>query len=266
MSTFYLLWQDLETRQWHPAGRLDRVADRYVFAYVKSAVRSPRFVPFAGLSKTDAVYVSELLFPIFANRVLSGKRPEFPTYARWAGYAPHEQPDPLTLTAQMGGIKATDNLQVYAVPERDPKGFYQTTFFCHGTSHLPIATQDATEVLAEGTQLFPMLDIQNPFDAKAVALRTSDPTNLIGYCPRHLAPDISRLSRETESPLKIIVKRVNRDAPVQYRVLCQAHCSWPKDFQPCAGDEYSTVSSYDPGEIVAYLAKREEAHVRVGAT
>lgn len=252
MSTFYLLWQDPFNRQWHPAGRLDRVGEWYVFAYVRDAFRSPSFLPFAGFGDTRSIYLSQNLFPLFANRVLSDKRPEFQLYARWVGYDKAADADPLMLMAQLGGVKATDSLQVYAVPERNYLGEYRSLFFCHGVSHMSHDAQARTLSLRQGEQLFPMLDIQNPHDGEAIALRTSDPACLVGYSPRHLTKDLKRLANSFQTAPRITVSQVNRDAPAQFRVLCEAVAPWPTGFQPCSGDEYKTVVDYSPAQVVAH--------------
>lgn len=253
MSTFFLIWQDPESRRWLPVGRLDRVRQQFVFGYTRGAAVSPRFVPFGNLSATNSIYVSNELFPIFANRVMNEKRPEYRTYARWSGFDGGYSSDPLLLMARMGGNRATDTLQVYPVPERTADGRYYTVFFAHGLSHLPMESQDRSFRLQSGDRLFPMLDVQNPHDSQAVALRTSDPTALVGYAPRHLAPDIRELGRMAPGSPAIRIKQVNQDAPAQYRVLCEAEGAWPANFQPCASNDYQTLVPYSPEAVLGRL-------------
>lgn len=45
MITLYTLWQDTQTRLWHPVGLLRRVNDRYMFVYTKGAELAA-FIPF----------------------------------------------------------------------------------------------------------------------------------------------------------------------------------------------------------------------------
>lgn len=254
MSTFYLIWQDPETRSWFPVGRLDRVRHHYLFGYTRGAQTSPRFLPFGNLTDLSAIYVSSELFPIFANRVLSSKRPEFRTYADWSGLDLASPPDPLLLMARMGGARATDTLQVYSVPERTPEGYYSTVFFAHGIRHLSPDVQKRSLELRPLEALYAMWDIQNHFDPEAVALRTGDPSTFIGYCPRHLAPDVRALTRDRPDALKIRVKRVNIDAPPQFRVLCEAVGIWPASFRPCSGSEYQTIADYEPHRLMDSIA------------
>lgn len=250
MTTFFLIWQDPDNRRWHPVGRLDRLNGRFLFAYTAGAKVSPRFVPFGNMHTIQHVYVSDQLFPIFANRVLSEKRPEYRTYARWSGFDGLSSSDPLRLMARMGGGRATDTLQVYPVPEPTPGNHYHTVFFAHGLSHLAEGSQTRSSILAAGERLFPMLDVQNPYDPDAVALRTSDPGALLGYCPRHLASDFQELIRRDPNALVIQVKQINHDAPSQFRVLCEARGTWPAGFNPCSGEEYRTIVPYEPQDLL----------------
>jgi hypothetical protein len=251
VSTFFLIWQNPHSREWLPVARLDRVKNWFVFGYTRGALNAPNFHPFANLSERRAVYISDKLFPIFANRVFSEKRPEYALYARWAGHHDLHSTDPLMLMAQMGGVKATDNLQVYSVPERTEAGEYRTRFFSHGVSHLPTSSMTRVLELQPGERLYPMLDFQNQFDRDAVVLRTSDPSCLVGYCPKHLAPDFQKLSLHSRNAPMISVLQVNYDAPAQYRLLCEALSNWPSGFAPCEADDYQTVVAYDPTTIVS---------------
>lgn len=226
---------------------------------------SKNFVPFGNMTDINPVYISTELFPIFANRVMNERRPEFQRYSDWSDMRSPQLSDPLLLMARMGGSRATDTLQVYPVPEKREDGLYRTSFFCHGLSHMPSQVQEMTHTLVVGQQLFPMFDVQNPFDHGAVALRTSDPASMIGYCPRYLAPDLKLLAGQSSNSLAIRVQRVNHDAPVQFRLLCEAVSKWPKDFSPCDDDDHRTIPRFTPEDIVR-AAKRQSAvpkrHIR----
>jgi hypothetical protein len=36
---------------------------------------------------------------------------------------------------------------------------------------------------------------------------------------------------------------VNRDAPLQQRLLCRMQSCWPDDFQPCSGHEFQPIAA-----------------------
>jgi hypothetical protein len=245
MSEFILIWQDPIDRRWYPVARMVRGETAYLFAYTRGARKSSRFVPFGNMTKLDAIYLSRELFPIFANRVMSEKRPEFERYASWSAMTGTSGSDPLLLMATMGGGRATDTLQVYPVPERTAEDRYETVFFVHGISHLPEATQHRVFALQSGDRLYPMMDIQNPFDFDAVALRTPDPSTLVGYLPRHLTTDLKKLASDAENKLNLTVRQVNFDAPPQYRLLCRTESRWPPGFSPCSQEDYLPIAGVD---------------------
>lgn len=256
MSNYLLNWQDPESRAWYPVGKLFHVNNLFIFAYTKGSLKSSNFVPFGNLKQIDSIYVSDELFPIFANRVMNSKRPDYRRYASWAGVDFHEEASPLKLMARMGGGKATDNLQVYQIPERDDEGKYQTVFFIHGLSHLPSEAETRADFLKVDEQVYPLLDIQNPYDSSAVALRSNDPSSLVGYCPRYLARDIGELVQNKQNDLTIKVKRVNEDAPPQFRVLCKATGNWPLHFEPCSSPDHETLSDFVPEMVVQNIKNK----------
>jgi hypothetical protein len=89
MKTLYLAWQDPEDRHWFPVGRLSFDGHVYRFVYTKGAKQSPRFVPFGMMRDLHAVYESVVLFPLFANRLLSKTRPEYRDCLAWLDVPDH---------------------------------------------------------------------------------------------------------------------------------------------------------------------------------
>ena len=77
-----------------------------------------------------------------------------------------------------------------------------------------------------------MLDPQNPHDPSAVALRTADPAYSLGIA-RFLTADVRHLLQTVPATVHVAVERVNRDAPLQLRLLCSLIADWPDNFQPC---------------------------------
>lgn len=255
-STFYLNWQDPDSRAWHPVAKLMRLQNCYIFAYTNGARKSRNFVPFGNMSDVEAIYVSETLFPLFANRLMNDRRPEFKEYAKWTGMSAPQQTDPLLIMARMEGARATDSLRVYPAPEPDRDNMYRTVFFSHGIRYLPKSAQQRTFQLGRDEPLFAMMDCQNQSDHKAIALRTSDPAEIVGYCPRNLSDDISKLMKNPDNRLRVKIKLVNYDAPPQFRLLCEATSMWPKDFAPFSNDEHKTIVSFDAKAIERYYSQR----------
>lgn len=263
MREFFLNWQDPFDRRWLAVGKLMQIDELFLFAYTKGALTSEQFTPFGNMTDMHSVYVSNELFPIFANRVLSERRPEYSRYLEWSRISNDRLVDPLLLMSRMGGARATDTLQVYPVPS-PIDGNYVTAFFSHGVSHLPLHAQQELLSLATNDRLFPLRDIQNPFDPNAVCLRTSDPAFLVGYCPRYLAGDISKLAILALDSLIISVERVNMEAPNPFKLLCKATCEWPDGFRPCDDDEHRTVSEFDPTDMAEHVRRHHTTVVAAG--
>lgn len=240
MKALIVAWQDPEIRLWIPVGRLSRQGPLFVFEYTNGATFSKNFRAFPRMSDTSQVYSSSELFPIFANRIMPRSRPEYYSYLKWLGL---EDDDPFMLLARSEGVRATDGLQLYPVPERSDGGLYEMHFFCHGIRHLSKSASEEVSKLSPGERLFPMYDIQNNADSFAVALRTGDPAAMIGYAPSFLARDFKALiSSDSMGKTIITVEQVNIDAPLQLRLLCKISAPWPGEFQPFSGTLFETLS------------------------
>jgi hypothetical protein len=91
-----------------------------------------------------------------------------------------------------------------------------------------------------------MHDFQNPYDNRALLLRTDDGYN-VGYCPRYLLDDVFKLLRQTsgaEQTVKVTVERVNLPPiPIQFRLLCKLKAPWPDGFQPFSSSIYQPIES-----------------------
>jgi HIRAN domain len=242
IDTLYVTWQDPETRSWYPVGMLSLEDGDYTFMYTRGVLASERFIPFGSMNNIETKYISKTLFPLFANRLLAKSRPEYDQYISWMGL-PQKDMNPLEILARSGGERATDSLQIYACPTKTAEGKYETYFFCHGIRHMRGNIAHEVERLEPGQELFPMLDTLNPHDADAVALRTADPAMMIGYCPRYLAKDVSQLASLSKDKFNARIERVNRDAPIQYKLLCRLSADWPEGFVPCSGAEFQPVES-----------------------
>jgi len=240
MTVLYLAWQEPKERHWFPVGRLCFDGSIYRFGYTKGAMRSPDFMPFAQMPHLNSSYASTELFPLFKNRILSTSRPEYPSFLNWLDLESGED-EPLTLLARTGGERATDSLRIVPCPTPSPDGVYQMSFFSHGIRYLPESIQAFIENLSVGDNLFLMPDPQNPYDSDALALRMASQAVIVGYCPRYLNHDFSILLQADPRATRAHVKRVNRAAPLQLRLLCTIQAPWPKHFQPCSGEDYEVL-------------------------
>jgi hypothetical protein len=248
-NALFIAWRSGEPTKgrWGPVGRLEHGPSGYRFLYTRGARTLEGFRPFPDMPRLDAVYESDALFPLFANRLLSRSRPEYEAYLTWGGFDPNQPPDPIAVLGVTEGMRQTDSLEVFPVPSPDAHGRYRTKFFLHGVQWGPTAALERISRLRPGERLGLMLDVLNEYDPHAVAVRTTDVRDrfMIGYVPRYLARDVGTLcaSGEPES-IEFAVERVNIDAPLQHRVLCRLNAGWPEGFSPCGGEEYQPIVAH----------------------
>jgi hypothetical protein len=240
-SKVFLLWEDPSSRRWLPVGQLTRDGEEFRFVYTKGAEESKRFQPFGRMTDLNAVYVGHELFPLFANRLLPKSRPEYRDFLSWLG-VDEAAADELELLWRSGGERATDTLQVVPCPEPSSDGQYRVEFFSHGIRHLPPEARERIARLEPGQRLYLMQDVQNPRDHMALMLRTGDPINVLGYCPRFYSGEFSRLL-ELSDPDQVVVTvaAVNPSAPLQFRLRCQLTSPWPSSFVPCAQEAFKPL-------------------------
>lgn len=227
---------------WGPVGRLEHDGDGYRFLYTRGAKTLDGFGPFPGMPDLDAVYESDTLFPLFANRLLARSRPEYESFLTWGEFDPSDPPDPIAILGVTEGMRQTDLLEVFPCPTPDANGCYLGKFFLHGLRRLPPAALERIGRLQPGETLGLMADLSNRHDPNAVAVRTRDGC-MIGYVPRYLAHDVHELLQGCEPTfIELSVARVNTAAPFQQRLLCRMNACWPPDFQPCGRDEFQPIA------------------------
>ncbi|MFV1985189.1 MAG: HIRAN domain-containing protein [Thiohalomonadales bacterium] len=187
-------------------------------------------------------YVSEELFPLFANRVLPKSRPEYKDYLSWLGLS-NIKYDVLDELARTGGLRATDSLEMFPCPDRDVDKNYEVYFFSRGLRHMHKENQKRALELNPGDKIYLMQDLQNEYDTTALLLRTNDPVSLVGYAPRYYSAEFSKLVELVgSSKVDVKIERVNPDAPLQYRTLCKLSSPWPATFSPCMRKQYHVLA------------------------
>ena len=78
----------------------------------------------------------------------------------------------------------------------------------------------------------------NTIDADATIL-LKDEQIKVGYLPHYLCKDLKNLLNFIDrDKVKFTVLKVNSDAPVQFRVLCEMNAVWPDSFQPFSDDDF----------------------------
>ncbi len=218
MKHLYVAWQDEDSREWVPVALLESRDDGYTLQYTKGAKRCKSFVGLGRMDALDQVYQSEQLFPFFQNRMINKSRPEYKNYLRWLGLDELTD-DPFSILTVTGGLRATDSFELIPPPERDGDNL-RLDFFPRGLRHMPEGTQDLISQLAPNDRLYLVRDIQNPKDPNALLLRTDAPNALVGYINKYYCSGLGQLLAKDSETVTVHVKQVNRDAPLEMRLLC----------------------------------------------
>lgn len=219
-NSAFLAWQAPDTKDWHVVGELEARADAYAFRYTKGALSSEKFIPFSGMEQLEKTYISRDLFPLFKNRLLSSKRPEYPKFLSWLGLD-QSQADPVKVLGRSGAARATDKLQMFTKISTDATGNFEHIFFAHSLGYLSNSAEDRVNKLHKGEQLNLCIDCQNTYDEHAIIIRADKPAEIVGYCPRYIAEQVKELLLDESSNISIVVENLSSDAPPNYRLMCR---------------------------------------------
>lgn len=216
----FVAWQSPESREWHVVGKLTQKDSLYSFKYLKGSQFCKGFIPFSGMKDLSKTYFSEELFPLFKNRVLSKKRPEYPKFLDWLALDDHTDISEIDMLGRSGGLRSTDTIQLFTTPSFDRSGSFEHDFFAHGLRHLSKSAKERVASIKEGETLKLCLDIQNSHDRSSIIIRASNPSEIIGYCPRYLAEEVHRILLDDSSTISTVVKKFSNDAPAYYQLMC----------------------------------------------
>ena len=240
----FVSWRSPQTRSIHPVGRLLFRDDLglYEFAYIAKAREAARdgFLPFLEFPDFGRIYLSQKLFPLFANRVLPTNRPEFRDYIGALGLSAATA-NPMHILARTGGRRETDQIEMFPLPLPDREtGAYVTHCLVRGIQYMQPSVEARISRLQPDEPLFLLWDAQNDIDPTAIAVRTKD-CAFLGYLPAYLTRDVWELSTSCPS-CHLFVERVNpAPAGVHHRLLCRVEGCWPPGFIPFTTDGYQPV-------------------------
>jgi hypothetical protein len=197
------------------------------------------FRPLLGFPDFYKLYRSDSLFPLFAQRVMDPRRPDYSRYVTQLGLP--EDSKPWEQIARSGGRRSGDTLQLFPVPTVVDHRF-SCAFLVHGIRHvsknvLHLATGDhrvpQDEVLRTLDRLKPgdeLALIPEPGNAvNRNALLVAENETPIGYVPDLLVDDLADLRG---GGLSALVEVVNgSDAPWHLRLLGRLEGGLPEGFE-----------------------------------
>ena len=254
--TLFLAWQDHLSRHWFPVGRLDADVGKasYRFRYIGGAKRAKQevgFPPLWDFPDLHGDYLSQDLFPLFQNRVMNRKRPDFADYLRSLDLS--QEADSIEILSANGGRRETDSYEVFPKIETDDAGRFRCRFFLHGSRYVEAAAQERIGCLRDHEPLHVTVERTNPATGLAVQIRTTD-DHKIGWSPNYLARDLANAIAERPDDHRAMVVRLNRPpVPMNKRVLIEVRGRLgnhepmsSSDFIPLVTDDDGAAAKPEP--------------------
>lgn len=184
--------QDPDSRRYTAVGFLSEGENHgFRFDYLLGAVRSPGFRPLPGLSHVEKSYLSDNLFPIFAERIMSSRRPDREVTLQALGLGLDAAP--FEVLARGGGRRVGDTIELTPAPVPDALGQLTVPFLVHGIRYLEAAAGRALELLAPGSALHLVPEPGNEVNEKALIV-ADEGGRKFGYVPDPLLGVVEGLS------------------------------------------------------------------------
>jgi hypothetical protein len=244
-------WQHPVARSIHPVGFLTYDGKVYQFTYIRNALRIKDFQPLLGFADLRRGYRSEELFPLFAQRAMDPRRPDYQRYVDRLGL--EGEPGPWEQISRSQGRREGDTIQL--LPEPTLSGDDLTCLFLvHGIRHaheeprildgkeISVTRKQVERALAqlrEGDELELAREPGNPVSPLAImVIGASVP---VGWVPDLLTEDVRVLQDRTR--VTVAVEHVNgSDAPWHLRLLARLHASPAGGYQFFAGEQWTPLA------------------------
>ena len=232
-------WQHPVERSIDPVGFLTYDGHIYRFTYVQNALQVKDFRPLLGFADLHRSYSSDELFPLFSQRAMDPRRPDYHRYVERLGL--EGEPGPWEQITRSQGRRQGDTIQL--LPEPILNGDELTCLFLvHGIRHAheeprildgrksQVTRQQvetALDQLVPGAQLLLRAEPGNPVNPLAIMVVGSDVP--VGWVPDLLTEDVHRLM--SRSNVTVTVEHVNgSDAPWHLRLLARLRAAPARRF------------------------------------
>jgi hypothetical protein len=244
-------WQHPVARSIHPVGFLTYNGSIYEFTYIRNALRVRDFQPLLGFADLHRGYRSGELFPLFAQRAMDPRRPDYQRYVERLGL--EGEPGPWEQISRSQGRRQGDTIQLLPVPTVTGDDI-TCLFLVHGIRHaheeprildgqeISVTRAQVDAALAQlrpGDELALVREPDNPVNPLAIMVVTSSVP--VGWVPDLLAEDVHSLQRRTN--VTITVEHVNGpDAPWHLRLLARLHAAPASGFQFFSGEQWTPLA------------------------
>jgi hypothetical protein len=244
-------WQHPVKGKIHPVGFLTYDGTTYRFGYIRNAGRVEDFRPLLGFPDLMHAYSSANLFPLFAQRAMDPRRPDYQCYIERLGL--DGEPGPWEQISRSQGRRQGDTLQLLPEPTLvdDTLG---CSFLVNGMRHVPEEPRilDGEEVHATYEQIDAALASLQPGDDLALAREPDNPQNPlalmvtgasvpVGWVPDLLVEDVSNLLNRAK--VSVTVAHVNGpDAPWHLRLLARLQAAPVADYRFFTGERWTPLA------------------------
>lgn len=227
-------WQNPASRLIAPVGLLQQPSEEtYRFRYLRRALATDGFTPFLSFPDWARDYRSDRLFPLFSQRVMSARRPDYPEFLRQLHLA--ADATPWEQLARSEGRRTGDTVQVFPVPSVVEGRHSVCRFLVHGIRH---ANGGHLPALMVGNEVHLRDDATNPVNPAAVHV-VADGGAVIGHVPDLLLEHLSAL--RSAGRVSVTVEHVNGpEAPMHLRVLLRMEGMAPRGYHPMRGPAWDT--------------------------
>lgn len=210
----------------------------YSFEYIRKSVESDWFAPLPGLSNSASAYRSRQLFPIFAERVISSRRPDRPEALRALGLPADAAP--FEVLNRTGGRRVGDTIELVPMPEVSADGSFSQLFLVHGVRHRSEDAQRRISQLQPGEELCLNPDRANSVNALAVQVEDCEGLTL-GFVPDPLANFVQDVLADPRGH-RLSVEQANGPAVgYHFRLLARLDGFVRPGVEPFTGPDWETV-------------------------
>lgn len=226
---------DVSHRLYRHIGFLDCHEDGYSFRYVRGIVDQPGFLPLLGFPELERVYTSPEMFPLFAERIMSARRPDREQYLNALDL--DTSSEPWEILVRSGGRRAGDTIEVMPEPVVHPDGRTSCLFLVHGVRYRGAEASDAICRLNSGDRLTLRWDRDNPVNPRAV-LVLDDGDLQLGYVPDPLVDYVQAVMRQ-EGHRLTVVRANGPEVGSHLRLLVRIEGRVHPGYRPFDEDVYS---------------------------
>jgi hypothetical protein len=235
-------WQHPDRRSIQPVGLLSAMSDHYEFCYIQNASEVDGFTPFFGFPELHRRYASERLFPLFAQRVMDPRRPDYVKFVQTLDLSPEATPwEQLTRSE---GRRSGDTIVLFPEPVVNQDGSSCCKFFVHGIRHMLSVDPDLERELStlrQGDALRLVPDPDNPVNPKALLATDARNGIVLGWVPDVLLDYAHAVLNSGD--YRLDVRRANgADVPTYQKLLVELDGFVAEGFSAFASERWRPLA------------------------